>query len=441
MGTTRRAVIQGVGLSGTATVWLAACGTQGQPSTGGTSGPPAQIVWSKAQDGEPTDTNWKQLVTTATQATNVNITPVIDSGDFWTKRQTEYAAGTTTTDIMYNQLNWVLLGGLNGMFVDHYPLMKKDKVDLTQYYKIDLDSWGWKGKLWSIPYTSGGEVVHFNKKLFDAKGVKYPTKDWTYDDFTTICQKLTDPANNRYAVDVGQNVIQYVMGTFLRNFGGKIVNDTRDQALYGDDANALNGLQYDVDLFLKYKVTPPAEATKGLPSGFRAMEGQIAAMEINGVFRHTNVRAAIGAENLDFAPPPKGPKGIQQARVAGNAWSIMTLSKVQDAAWRVLHYLHTKEGMLSPAHLGSIAWPPLVWAGKDPKWLDIFKGTHIGDCQTVWQNGGHNLVLPEGSDAFSIMNDAPGRAIKGDISTRDALRESAQKANDLFSRRPAAWKV
>lgn len=71
---------------------------------------------------------------------------------------------------------------------------------------------------------------------------------------------------------------------------------------------------------------------------------------------------------------------------------------------------------------------------------DTGKGTHIGDCQTVWQNGGHNLVLPEGTDAFSVMYAPLARALTGAVAPRDALRESADKANELFGRRPASWK-
>ena len=62
-------------------------------------------------------------------------------------------------------------------------------------------------------------------------------------------------------------------------------------------------------------------------TGRTPMEIEMVAMEFNGVFRHTPVRAAIGEQNLDFAPPPKGPTGVQTASVAGNAWSMLQLSK------------------------------------------------------------------------------------------------------------------
>src|SRR5438067_531875 len=122
-------------------------------------------------------------------------------------------------------LNWVIGGGLQGMFVDHNEYFRRDKVDTKQYYQTEFNSWGWKGKQWGIPFATGGETVLYNKKLFDAKGVKYPTKDWTYDDLLDACKKLNDPGNNKWAILIGQNGIHYMLGTFLLNFGGKPLND------------------------------------------------------------------------------------------------------------------------------------------------------------------------------------------------------------------------
>ena len=167
----------------------------------------------------------------------------------------------------------------------------------------------WKGKLWSIPSQSGGELVLFNKKLFDAKGVKHPNKDWTYDDLIDACRKLNDPANNKFALEVGQNGLHYMGATFVMNFGGKVLNDTRDEALYGDDPISLQGAQLDVDLHQRYRFTPTDAARATLATGQRTLEAEMVAMEINGLFRRATALPVLGQENLDFAPPPKGPKG------------------------------------------------------------------------------------------------------------------------------------
>jgi ABC-type glycerol-3-phosphate transport system substrate-binding protein len=164
------------------------------------------------------------------------------------------------------------------------------------------------------------------------------------------------------------------------------------------------------------------------------------AMEINGSFRHTPARTAIGAQNLDFAPPPKGPKGHQTATVGGNGWAIAALSKAREAAWRCLKWMHTKEGMLGP-QIKAVSWPPVIWAASSPEWTEIFKGTRIDDVAKVWETGGHDLmVLPEGSKAWTTANTPLTAALRGEIATRAAMQESARQMNDLFAQRPAAWK-
>src|SRR4029450_10597672 len=99
------------------------------------------------------------------------------------------------------------------------------------------------------------------------------------------------------------------------------------------------GAEFDVDLHIRHRVTPSAEARQTLPANVPAMEAGMTAMELNGLFRHVTVRAAIGA----FAPPPKGPPGLQRVAVGGNAWSIMALSKAREAAWKVLKWTFGKE--------------------------------------------------------------------------------------------------
>jgi ABC-type glycerol-3-phosphate transport system substrate-binding protein len=385
----------------------------------------------------------KEMWQMAEQATGVRITVVEEtSGTAWEKRQTEQAAGTTSVDITYNQLNWVIGGGLQGMFVDHAELMRRDKVDPKQYYKAELDSWAWKGKQWGIPFATGGETVLYNKKLFDAKGVKYPHKDWTYDEFLDACRKLNDPGNNKWAVQISQNGIHYMLGTFLLNFGGKRLNEAKDKALYGDDPKSIQGAELNVDIHRRFGFTPTPEAVATVPSGKAPMDVEMVAMEINGVYRHTNARAGIGAQNLDFAPPPKGPGG-QTASVAGNAWSIVQLSKNRDAAWKALRWIHTREGMLSP-QIKAVAWPPLIWAADAPQWKEQFAGTKIAEVSRVWETGGHDLlVTPDAGDMWPLMGPTTpplSAAFNGETSTKEAMAESARQVNELFGRRPASWR-
>jgi maltose-binding protein MalE len=274
---TRRTVL-GRGLSGGATLAgalaLAACGQSAQSGPAGQGAPganatPTEVLW--ATYTPPSDVRaemWNETWRQASKATGLKITVVEEtSATAWQKRQTELAAGTTSTDITYNQLNWVIGGGLQGMFVEHGELMRRDKVDPKQYYKAELDSWAWKGKQWGIPFATGGETVLYNKKLFDAKGVKYPYKDWTFDDLLDACRKLNDPANGKFAIFIGQNGIHYMLGTFLLNFGGKRLSDAKDKALYGDDPKSIQGAELNVDLHRRYGFPPPPRRSPPCPRG------------------------------------------------------------------------------------------------------------------------------------------------------------------------------
>jgi hypothetical protein len=99
--------------------------------------------------------------------------------------------------------------------------------------------------------------------------------------------------------------------------------------------------------------------------------------------------------------------------------------------------------MLS-AQIKAVAWPPLIWAADTPQWKEQFAGSKIAEVSRVWETGGHDLlVAPDSGDMWPLMGatTAPLKgAFDGVTSSREAMQESARLVNDLFSRRPAAWK-
>jgi multiple sugar transport system substrate-binding protein len=400
-----------------------------------------EMTWSCYTLGEPAQTYWNDTLKAAEQATGVKVNASWEAGtNYWDKRQAEVAANSPNVDIMVNQLNWIVPGGLNGMFVDHNAYMQRDKVDPAQYYPADLASWAWKGKQWAMPMQSGGSALFFNKAMFDAKGVSYPTKDWAYDDLLDACRKLNDPKNNVWGIDIGQNSISYQMQTFIRAWGGQMLNEAKDQALYGNDNKSITGAGFDVDILNKYQLSPTADARKTVATGKAPMDVRMVPMEINGFYRHINLIQYIGAENLDYAPNPKGPVA-QRAAVAGNGWSMLLPSKAKDAAWTVLHWIHTPAGLVDTNQIKAVSWPPVISAASTPQWLDQFKGTHIADVATVWQSGGHDIiVVPEGDKAWSTMDKPIADARAGKVGIRDAMVQSAEALNALFAQRPAAWR-
>ena len=58
------------------------------------------------------------------------------------------------------------------------------------------------------------------------------------------------------AMWVGFNQIWHGHGTFILNWGGKVLNEAMDQALWADDANSLAATQFLIDMVHVHGVSP-----------------------------------------------------------------------------------------------------------------------------------------------------------------------------------------
>ncbi len=68
----------------------------------------------------------------------------------------------------------------------------------------------------------------YNKTVFDAAGVEYPTEEWTWDDFREAAKKMTDPATETfgYAYSVsGSEETTWQFWPHLWQHGGEILDD------------------------------------------------------------------------------------------------------------------------------------------------------------------------------------------------------------------------
>lgn len=78
----------------------------------------------------------------------------------------------------------------------------------------------------------------YNKTVFDAAGVDYPTDQWSWDEFRDAAKKLTDPANETYgyAYSVsGSEETTWQFWPHLWQHGGEILNEDGSAAFASDE--------------------------------------------------------------------------------------------------------------------------------------------------------------------------------------------------------------
>lgn len=65
-------------------------------------------------------------------------------------------------------------------------------IDLSQYGGVDKQVTV-DGSLYELPFRNDFWVVFYNKDIFDAAGVDYPTNDMTFDEYDELARKVADP--------------------------------------------------------------------------------------------------------------------------------------------------------------------------------------------------------------------------------------------------------
>lgn len=123
--------------------------------------------------------------------------------DYYTQVKTQIA-GNTGADLYWMDQNNMALAsegvfmGLNECLADSPA---ETAGDLNDYYPGVLAVNQFEGETYGLPWIAQPVVVYFNKGLFDAAGVEYPTADWDWNEFIDKGKALTQDTDGDGIVD------------------------------------------------------------------------------------------------------------------------------------------------------------------------------------------------------------------------------------------------
>jgi multiple sugar transport system substrate-binding protein len=169
-------------------------------------GQPVTLLWGFW--GSPEEKASHERVAQAFMQTHPNIkidyffTPY---EDYSTKLKTLWAGGDPTAipDVFFL---WPTPSyAARGVLEDLTPYIQKDNYNLNDYWPNLLASASYQGKIYGFPRDIEAHALYYNKALFDAAGVQYPTDNWTWDDLIAASQKLVKK-------DPSGRVSQYALG-------------------------------------------------------------------------------------------------------------------------------------------------------------------------------------------------------------------------------------
>ena len=238
-----------------------------------------------------------------------------------------------------------------GAFLDLTPLIAESKLDLTDFYAGPLAQFQWQEQTWGLPDTAAPDLLFYNKALFDAAGVGYPTDAWTFEDMRQAAIQLTLDDQGRNAADPAfdpTKIVQWGWNgglTFfwqrhlVRGWGGDFCANA-DCTLMNFTAPAtLEAVNWWVKLVTVDHATlydPYGGSQTGIP-GDPFLAGK-AAMGYNGFFAvgQLNSSAAI---DYDIAQPLLGADGKRYTPLSTNGYMIAANSEHPQEAWALVQAL------------------------------------------------------------------------------------------------------
>lgn len=332
------------GLLVIASMLLASCGA------GASSQGPTEIsfmMW-----GAPEELAVWQAVVDDFQKANSNITVKVDVSDwdsYWTKLNT-LIAGNTPPDVFAMDAPLYLDWQSRGALLNLQPYIDANPGFLDGFYPQTLTAYKLTDGYYGLPRDFQTIVLFYNKDMFDAAGVAYPTGDWTYDDLLAAAKKLTLDTDNDGKIDqYGFWTDTWDMELFWSEaiwaYGGQIISDDHSKTLIGE-GGARDGWAF-IDSLYKEGVMPTPTSSEEF--GDDLFQPKVAAMTTIG---HWAVPGYVQAGiNFDVAPMPKGPAG-QATSVNSAGFVVSKDSKNAEAAFEFIKFALSEAGQKRLAELG-----------------------------------------------------------------------------------------
>lgn len=302
--------------------------------------------------GAPEELAVWQAVVDDFHSANPSITVKVDVSDwdsYWTKLNTLIAGGTPP-DVFAMDAPLFLDWQSRGALLNLQPYIDKTPGFLDGFYPQTLTAYKTADGYYGLPRDFQSIVLFYNKDMFDAANLAYPTADWTYDDLLTAAKALTldkdgDGKTDQFGLWTDTWDMELFWSEAIWAYGGEIISEDHTRTLIGE-GGARDAWAY-IDSLYKAGVMP-SPTTAG-EYGDDLFQSKMSAMTTIG---HWAVPGYVQAGlNFDVVPMPAGPSG-KATSVNSAGFVVSKASKNADAAFEFIKFALGEAGQKRLAELG-----------------------------------------------------------------------------------------
>lgn len=156
-----------------------------------------------------------------------------------------FAAGVPAELTMVTRSELAALADLDAI-IPITPFLKRDNVDLKEFFAAEIQAFMWDGEIWSLPLPSvsgEGSMYFFNQTLFEEAGLDPAKPPLTWRTLAEALRKLTrfDPQGRIRQLGMDTHPPMVVHFTYVN--GGQVISDDRRRALF-DSERAVEALRF-----------------------------------------------------------------------------------------------------------------------------------------------------------------------------------------------------
>jgi multiple sugar transport system substrate-binding protein len=331
-------------------------------------------------------------------------------------------------------------------FLDLTERIEQSQLDLGDFYAGPLEQFRWQDALWGLPDTAAPDVVFFNREMFDAAGLAYPTEDWSYDDMRQAAIQLTRDAQGRSPTDRGfdpETIVQWGWnGGFsffwqrhlIRALGGELCANQDCTLMSFTSPETLQAADWWATLVHDDHAAlydPYGGSQTGVP-GDPFIAGK-AAMGYNGFFAVGQLNEA-GNVDYDVVQPLYGLDGQRYTPLSTNGYVISAQTEHAEEAWDLV------QALLDPAFLEQTWGTPghSIPARRSAADSAVNPERAPDNQQAILAAMEYGEVFrPHTASAFEVYgktSDLFLKAMKGEIPVEEAMRSIEETANDILAR-------
>ena len=233
------------------------------------------------------------------------------------------------------------------------------EFDTDLYYESCLRSGQSNGNQYALPHESVPTIMFVNKTLLEANGIEMPGNDWTWEDFYSICQQITDVDRHQYGV------YGYTWLDAMYSNGAALFSED-GRNCYLAEENVLQAIQFTKRL---------GELNGGYNVSARDFDvGTVAFQPL----LYSEYRAyqpypwrvkKYSAFQWDCVSMPAGPSGSNISELHTMMLGISSRTRHGDLAWEFCKLLSINEDVQRKLYTSSHGISPLPAVAEDPELL------------------------------------------------------------------------